>query len=355
MSSDMSTNMSTDFRQWLKKVGSGTHTHQDLTRAEAQQAAAQILTGKATPAQIGAFLIAHRIKRPTAAELAGILDAYQELGPVLPDLGLAQPLHIFGHPYDGRERTNPVAPLVALILASAGIPVLQHGANTCPTKYGVPLVDLWQSIGIRWRGVSLVQIQESIQRAGIGFLHTPTHFSLSDTVMSYRDQIGKRPPLATVELIWAPYVGDFHLLAGFVHPPTEAMMLGTATQRGIPRLTTVKGLEGSCDLPRSRTAILNHQGERLLLRARDYDLDGSELSYTGLEAWQAQAQSVLQGDPHSSLWPDVLWSGGCYLWLSGAAPSLDQGIQQAQERLQSGSVAAVLAQLQERLAASGVE
>ena len=41
-----------------------------------------MLTQEATPAQIGAFLIAHRIKRPVPAELAGLLDAYAELGPV---------------------------------------------------------------------------------------------------------------------------------------------------------------------------------------------------------------------------------------------------------------------------------
>lgn len=72
--------MSADFRGLLKKVGSGAHTHQDLTRSEAEQAARLMLMAEATPAQIGAFLIAHRIKRPTPDELAGILDAYQSLG-----------------------------------------------------------------------------------------------------------------------------------------------------------------------------------------------------------------------------------------------------------------------------------
>ncbi|MGF1575209.1 MAG: anthranilate phosphoribosyltransferase family protein [Cyanophyceae cyanobacterium] len=341
--------MSADFRGLLKKVGSGAHTHQDLTRAEAEQAARLMLTAEATPAQIGAFLIAHRIKRPTPDELAGILDAYQSLGTFLPDLGLSHPLQIFGHPYDGRNRSNPVAPLVALILATVGIPVLQHGADVCPTKYGIPLVDLWQSLGLQWRGLSLAQVGDMLRHHHLGFLHTPTHFPLAQPVMVYRDQIGKRPPLATVELIWAPYAGDYHLISGFVHPPTEAMMLGVATLRGIPHLTTVKGLEGSCDLPRSRTAILNHQGERLLLKARDYNLEGSEAPFPGLEIWREQAQSALKGDAESPLWPDLLWNGGCYLWLCGAVASLDAGIQQAQELLQSGAVVKQLTQLQQVL------
>ena len=57
--------MSTAFRDLLRKVGSGSHTSENLTRAEAASATRMMLTQEATPAQIGAFMIAHRIKRPT--------------------------------------------------------------------------------------------------------------------------------------------------------------------------------------------------------------------------------------------------------------------------------------------------
>ena len=72
--------MSVEFRELLKKVGSGLHTHKDLSREEAALATEMMLKGMATPAQIGAFLIAHRIKRPTGIELAGMLDSYTKLG-----------------------------------------------------------------------------------------------------------------------------------------------------------------------------------------------------------------------------------------------------------------------------------
>ncbi len=67
--------MSDRFRELLKKVGSGQHTKKDLTRSEAATATQMMLQQEATPAQIGAFMIAHRIKRPTGIELAGMLDA----------------------------------------------------------------------------------------------------------------------------------------------------------------------------------------------------------------------------------------------------------------------------------------
>ncbi|NER79711.1 MAG: hypothetical protein F6K42_09030, partial [Leptolyngbya sp. SIO1D8] len=68
--------MSQAFRALLKKVGSGRHTSETLTRREATDAALMMLAQEATPAQIGAFMIAHRIKRPVPQELAGFLDAY---------------------------------------------------------------------------------------------------------------------------------------------------------------------------------------------------------------------------------------------------------------------------------------
>src|SRR4028119_884278 len=97
-----------------------------------------MLLQEATPAQIGAFLIAHRIKRPTGEELAGMLDAYEQLGPKLQSID-SSPV-ILGVPYDGRSRTAPVNVLTALLLITSGQPVVMHGSDRMPTKYGVPQI-----------------------------------------------------------------------------------------------------------------------------------------------------------------------------------------------------------------------
>jgi anthranilate phosphoribosyltransferase len=94
-----------EFRELLKKVGSGTHTSQSLSRSEAAMAMRKMLLAEATPAQIGAFFIAHRIRRPTGEELAGMLDAWQELGPQIPAIP-GQPVRVLGIPYDARRRSD---------------------------------------------------------------------------------------------------------------------------------------------------------------------------------------------------------------------------------------------------------
>jgi len=167
--------MSNAFRDLLRKVGSGVHTGEDLNRTEAAAATKMMLLAEATPAQIGAFLIAHRIKRPTGEELAGMLDAYEELGPQLQPIN-SNPVIVLGVPYDGRDRTAPVNVLTALMLATAGQPVVMHGSDRMPTKYGVPLVEIWQDLGVDWTKLSLAQTQQVFETTQIGLIYLPQHF-----------------------------------------------------------------------------------------------------------------------------------------------------------------------------------
>jgi len=342
--------MSNIFREFVQKVGSGNHTAENLTRAEAATATKMMLLGEATPAQIGAFLIAHRIKRPTGEELAGMLDAYYELGPKLQPISSARPVIVFGLPYDGRARTAPINPVTALILAASEQSVVIHGGDRFPTKYGLPLIDIWQGLGVNWTTLPLFKTQQVFEQTGIGFVYTPEHFPLSKRIWEYRDQLGKRPPLATMELIWCPYAGDAHLIAGFVHPPTEAMFQIALRLRGVTKFTLVKGLEGSCDLPRDRTAIIglsssaSQELERLHLVPREYGFTTKNVPLGTTEELVADMQKVLAGKP-GELMQTALWNGGFYLWRSGICPDMRSGITKAEDLLTSGAVASKLQEL----------
>ena len=339
--------MSNTFKEFIQKVGSGNHTSQNLTRVEATTAMKMMLLGEAQPAQIGAFLIAHRIKRPTGEELAGMLDAYDEIGPKL------QPINnnhdqipiVLGIPYDGRIRTAPINIITALLLASSGKPVIMHGGDRYPTKYGLPLIEIWQKLGVYWDHLSLEKIQEIFNKTRLSFIYTPKHFPLTKSLWEYREQLGKRPPLATMELIWCPYAGEADIIAGFVHPPTESMLRNALEIQGVKRYTFVKGLEGSFDLPRDRTAIIcistTKEVDRLHIMAREYGFSPRNLSLGTVEELVKDMQSVLAGND-SELMETALWNGGFYLWRCGISPDISNGIETAKELFTSGLVAAKL-------------
>ena len=343
--------MSNEFRELLKRVGSGTHTSKNLTRAEAAKATEMMLTEVATPAQIGAFLIAHRIKRPTPEELAGILDAFDQLGSKLqicPD-HQHQPV-VLGNPYDGRSRTVPVTIITALILAAADIPVILHGGDCMPTKYGIPLQEIWQQLGIDFSGSDLAQAQYVYNQTKIGFVYLPQHFPAAHNFVTFREQIGKRPPFATAELIWCPMADDVQLVAGFVHPPTEERFRATFKIRKNQNYTLVKGLEGSCDLSRSRTGIiaLSNPAEgftRLLLDPHEYGLNGSDITFESHDQAIALIQEVIQGN-NSQLFPAAILNGGFYLWRFGVTNNLKSGFALTESIIKTGKVADKLTQLQ---------
>ncbi|MEC4806407.1 MAG: anthranilate phosphoribosyltransferase family protein [Jaaginema sp. PMC 1079.18] len=347
--------MSHIFRDLLKKVGSGTHTSKDLTRSEAEQATRMMLLEEATPAQIGAFMIAHRIKRPTPPEIAGILDAYEALGPrlqVFPQT--AYPVTVLGIPYDGRSRTAPISPIVALMLAVSQVPVILHGGITMPTKYGMPLNTVWQGLGWDFTQLSQAQIETIFAQTHFGFVYLPTLFPQAHNLVQYRDQIGKRPPTATAELVWSPYAGKVHLVAGYVHPPTETRFHEVFSLRGMENYTLVKGLEGSCDLPRDRTALIavhrseSHEFEHLKLHPRDYGFAGSEVPFTTPEAYLELLQSAIANQP-SELRQAAIWNGGFYLWRCGVCVDLTAGFEQAELLLSSGKVQAKVQEIREAI------
>ncbi|MDV3001949.1 MAG: Anthranilate phosphoribosyltransferase [Chroococcopsis gigantea SAG 12.99] len=345
--------MSNTFREYLRTIASGTHTSKDLSREDAHMATRLMLLQEATPAQIGAFMIAHRIKRPSVPEIAGMLDAYEELGPLLStdDLKFNYPLTVFGTPYDGRSRTAPVLPLTMLILAAAGVPVVAHGGDTMPTKYGIPLVEIWRGLGLDFSTLSLAHSDRCLRQTGLGFIYTPRHFRAVHELTPYREQIGKRPPLATIELIWSPYRGNIHQVCGFVHPPTEERFQETLNLRGVNYFTMVKGLEGSCDLPCSRTGIIGAGNptdppsfDRLFINPRDYSFTTQDTELSSLDALLDSFKSLLNGQ-NNDLTDAAIYNAGFYLWRCNVCESLKDGFTEAESYFKSGKALAKLREI----------
>lgn len=334
-----------DFRELLKKVGSGTHTSKPLTREEAATATRLMLTEAATPAQIGAFMIAHRIRRPTPTELAGMLDTYDTHGPRLSAIDSPYPVTVFCNPYDGRSRTAPISPLTALILSAADAPVVIPGSGRMPTKMGLPTVEIFQALGIDWTALSLSQVQAVFAQTKLAHLYQPVHFPSAQAMVPYRMQIGKRPTFATVEIMWSPYEGESNVVSGYVHPPTEERTQEAFRQRNVAFFSTVKGLEGSCDISRARTGIIglnavkNEQlvSERYLLHPHEYGFDGADPSFVPLEDLIVLYEAAIANKPNE-IHRSAIWNSGFYLWRAGRVESIEAGFELARSLLASGAV-----------------
>ena len=337
------------FKQHLRKVGSGEHTSKGMTREEAADALDLMLRGEASPAQIGAFLIAHRIRRPEPQELTGMLDTYRKLGPVIVShAGQADPL-CFGMPLDGRSRTAPIYPLTALALLACGQPVVLQGGDRMPIKYGVTAIDLFRCLGLDLGGLSLETVQTGFNQHGFALTHQPDHFPIAESLITYREELGKRPPVASLELLWTPHQGKHLLVSGFVHPPTESRAWEALKLAGETDLLTVKGLEGGTDLPIGRACITARvrkgKAERLILHPRDHGCHDADAEWTDIDRWHEQALEALNGQ--GPLSDSLRWNTAAYLWFAGQAESLEAGIVQARSVLDNSRAYEQLTRLQD--------
>ncbi len=326
------------FKELLGKIGSGENTSKSLTREESSEALRLILEGSASPIQIGAFMIAHRIRRPEPQELAGMIDTYKELGPKLTSKQNQITPISFGMPFDGRTKISPIYPLTTLLLLSAGKPVILQGGKRMPIKYGVTSEELFSSIGLSLKGLSRDELQAGFENHGLAMVYQPDHFPLADTLINYRDELGKRPPLASMELIWTAHQGDHLIISGFVHPPTEERAWKSLQILGENHIILVKGLEGSIDLPTSRTCITKHiknnDNKRVILHPRDYSLFEKDVIWTNLQDWKKDALLAL--DNKGPLKTSLLWNAGTYFWFSGITKSIRDGLIEAERIITSG-------------------
>jgi anthranilate phosphoribosyltransferase len=126
--------------------------------------------------------------------------------------------------------------------------------------------------------------------------------------------------------------------------------------RGTSNFTTVKGLEGSCDLPRERTAIIGMSSpntphettiaplDRLQLVPRDYGFGSKNVPLGSTAQLVEDMQSVLQGKP-SELMQSAVWNAGFYLWRSGICPDMRSGIAKAEDLFTGGQVSQKLQEI----------
>lgn len=140
---------------------------EDLTRDAAGWAMSEIMAGDATPAQIGAFMLALRAKGETVAELAGLVDVMLQNAVVL-DTG-SDALDIVGTGGDLVGTVN-ISSMASVVASAAGIPVLKHGSRSASGKTGSS--EMLEMLGIRL-DLSPQQVAEVFRKVGITFFFAP--------------------------------------------------------------------------------------------------------------------------------------------------------------------------------------
>src|ERR1700712_5885013 len=159
---------------------------QPLTRDEARQAFEILMSGEATPSQIGGFLMALRVRGETVDEIVGAVTTMRSK--MLTVEAPADAIDIVGTGGDGLGTYN-ISTLAALIVAGAGVPVAKHGNRALSSKSGT--ADSLSVLGVKL-DISPALISRCIREAGIGFMFAQLHHSAMRHVGPSRVQTGTR-------------------------------------------------------------------------------------------------------------------------------------------------------------------
>ncbi|MCT7375358.1 anthranilate phosphoribosyltransferase [Chelativorans salis] len=172
----------TDLKQHIAKVAGGT----PLSFAEAREAFEIMMSGEATPSQIGGFLMALRVRGETVDEISGAVDTMR--AKMLPVEAPADAVDIVGTGGDASGTYN-VSTCAALIVAGCGVPVAKHGNRALSSRAGA--ADSLAALGVDIE-IGPERIAACIRQAGVGFMFAPAHHAAMRHVGPTRVELGTR-------------------------------------------------------------------------------------------------------------------------------------------------------------------
>ena len=316
-----------------------------LAFEEAREAFDIIMSGEATPGQIGGFLMALRVRGETVDEISGAVSTMRDkmLRVVAPEGAI----DIVGTGGDGSHSVN-ISTASAFVIAGCGVPVAKHGNRGLSSQTGA--ADVLTALGVKI-DLTPESIGDCIAQAGIGFMFAPAHHPAMRHVGPTRVELGTRTifnllgPLSNPAGVTRQMVGVF--APEWIRPVAETLKaLGAerawvAHGDGYDEITTT-GETQVAELVGGTIRNFTLTPEAFgLKRYRKEELRGGNAAFNA-----AALSAVLSGAP-GAYRDTVLMNAGAGLVVAGKAERLEDGIKAAAAAIDSGAAGKVLARLVE--------
>lgn len=197
----------------IKEIGRGKNAARDLSREDAQALFTAILNDEIPPLQLGAILIALRIKGESLEELAGFLDACEASYPHLKAPAGTVPLVIPA--YNGARQLPNLTPLLASLVAREGKPVLVHGVPDDPGR--VTTIEVFRAMGIE-PAASISEAELQLAERKLAVITIDTLAPKLARVLKLRREIGLRSSGHTLVKMIQPFTSKAIRLVSVTHP-----------------------------------------------------------------------------------------------------------------------------------------
>jgi anthranilate phosphoribosyltransferase len=262
----------------------------DLSQEQAQAAMDIIMDGKATPAQIGSYLTALRMKGETVDEIAGSAQSMRHhvvAVPVTVDMFGDMLVDTCGTGGDGKHTFN-ISTTAAFVVAGSGVKVAKHGNRAASSKSGS--ADVLLALGGNL-DLDPKQVAECVRDVGIGFLYAVKHHPAMRYAIGPRREIGQRTIFNILGPLTNP-AGATHQLIGVYDPALTEPMAHVLGALGSKVAFAVHGADGLDELSTTGINRVSH--------LRNGEVSTFTLDPAGLGLPQASLADLIGGEPEEN-------------------------------------------------------
>ena len=315
---------------------------QNLTYLEAEEVMDEIMSGKATPVQMSAYLTALALKGETIDEItASAAGMRAHCIKLLHDMDV---LEIVGTGGDGSNSFN-ISTTASLVIAAGGVPVAKHGNRAASSKCGA--ADVLEALGVKIT-ISPEKSKELLKKIGICFLFAQKYHAAMRFVAPVRKELGIR----TVFNILGPLSNPSRaraMLVGVYSPALTEVIAGTMMNLGVERGMVVSGEDNMDEITLTGettvSEIKDGKVTTYIITPEQFGLKRCEIAKLqgGDGAVNAQiTRDILSGKEQGSKREIVLLNAGAALYIGKKADSIADGIALAAKTIDSGAAVRTL-------------
>ena len=313
---------------------------QNLAAAEMRAVMRQIMTGQATEAQIGAFLVALRMKGESIDEIAGAVEVMRELATGVEVSG-DYLVDIVGTGGDESNLFN-VSTASSFVVAASGGRVAKHGNRSVSSSSGA--ADLLEAAGVNL-SLSPEQVAQCVDQLGVGFMFAPAHHSAMKHAIGPRRELGLRTIFNILGPMTNPAGVDQQLIGVYDRVLCRPMaeVLGRLGAKHIMVVHSADGLDEISIADETFVAEFK-DGNIMEYTIKPEDFFNVRQSLDGLSVSDAKqsfdiisdALGKQQGESAAKAADLIAINAGAALYVSGCAANLTQGVAMAQDAIVSG-------------------
>lgn len=325
---------------------------QDLTYQEAEEVMDEIMSGKATPVQMSAYLTALALKGETIDEItASAAGMRAHCIKLLHDMDV---LEIVGTGGDGSNSFN-ISTTASLVISAGGVPVAKHGNRAASSKSGA--ADVLEALGVKIT-IPPEKSQELLEKSGICFLFAQNYHIAMKYVAPIRKELGIRTVFNILGPLSNPAGANMELMGVYdeaLVQPLAQVMANLGVTRGMVVFGQDSLDEISMSAPTSVCEIKDGKFTSYVLTPEQFGYkrcQKEELQGGTPQENAAITRAILEGQETGAKRQAVCLNAGAALYIAGKADDLASGVKLAEELIDSG---AALKKLEEFIEMSNME